>query len=125
MKRLILPLPPSVNHSHRQVVNGHRVMRVPTVSTKEFMTESGWRAVQWARQNQWQTVDGQKVVLRYWIFWPDKKKRDAGNVEKVMTDSLIGILFRDDRWVLPRAMDFSVDRKNPRVELELEVMDVS
>jgi len=64
---------------------------------------------------------GRKVDLRYWVFWPDRRRRDAGNLLKVLLDSLEGILYVDDSAVLPRAMDYSVDREHPRVEVEVSV----
>ncbi|MCL6455071.1 MAG: RusA family crossover junction endodeoxyribonuclease [Alicyclobacillus sp.] len=123
MTRLVLPLPPSVNHSHRQVMNGRRLLRIPSAATREFTAVAGWRAKAWMRETGWVPTKAQKVVLRYWIWWPDGRRRDAGNVEKVMTDALVGILVDDDRYVLPRAMDYAVDQHNPRVEVELEVME--
>lgn len=122
MTRLILPLPPSVNHSHKQWVNKGRIMRLPTDDTKSFYTEAGWLAEQWSNKNQWTLTQKQKVIMRYWCYWPDRRKRDAGNIEKVLSDSLKGILFDDDRYLLPRAMDYSIDKQNPRVEVEFEVM---
>ena len=122
--RLILPLPPSVNHSHHQVRKGNRLMKIPSRQTKDFTHEAGWLAKEWAQKTGWTKTVKTKLYLRYYIYWPDRRKRDAGNVEKVLSDSLKGILFDDDQYVLPQAMDFSVDRGNPRVEVELEVKEV-
>lgn len=118
MSRLTLPIPPSVNASHRNVrIN----LRIKTDAAKLFLTEAGWLAKQWARQTEWHPPDaGVKVILRYWVYWPDRRKRDADNLCKMLMDSLSGILYLDDRYVLPQAMDYAVDKNCPRVEVELE-----
>lgn len=48
---------------------------------------------------------------------------DTHNREKVLLDALEGVLYQDDRWVLVQEQDFTVDRENPRVEIELEVRE--
>ena len=40
-----------------------------------------------------------------------------------MWDALEGIVYDDDRWVLPRCQDFGVDGGNPRVELEFWIKE--
>lgn len=123
MKRLVLPLPPSVNHSHVNVRHGRRLMRIRSEATKRFMAEAGWLARKWAMESGWKVPEaGKKVILRMWMFWPDKRRRDQDNAIKLIQDALNGILWDDDRQVLPRVMDFSVDRENPRVEIEVEVV---
>lgn len=67
----------------------------------------------------WQFIKGQKVVMEILAFYPDARKRDMSNMHKLLPDSLEGILFDDDRWLLIRDIDFSVDRQNPRVEVKL------
>jgi len=32
-------------------------------------------------------------------------------------------IYVDDRWALPRIMDFEVDKANPRVEMEFEIVE--
>ncbi|KKX54472.1 hypothetical protein X546_15655 [Brevibacillus borstelensis cifa_chp40] len=61
------------------------------------------------------------------IYWPTGRKRDVENVGKLLWDALEGIVYENDRWLLPRYMDFSVDQDNPRVEIKfyrLEEADV-
>jgi hypothetical protein len=38
---------------------------------------------------------------------------------KVIQDSFSGILYDDDRWVLPRVMNWDIDKERPRVELRI------
>ena len=119
--RLILPLPPSKNRSHRQT-NEHGVLRRRrTKETLRFAHDAGWLCKAWMRESGWkQAAKGDKVILRYWCYWGDRRIRDPGNVVDALLDSLKGIAYEDDNSVLPRAMDYAVDRERPRVEIELE-----
>ena len=85
---------------------------------REWATEAMWSAKRWRQQTGWQPTHQQKIIAEYWIWWPDSGRHDPSNIEKVLWDALEGILYDDDRWVLPRCQDFAVDRQHPRVELE-------
>lgn len=123
--RLILPLPPSVNHSHHNINRGGRLMKVKSAATKDFILEAGWATKIWMKKAKWIRPEWRvKVVLNIWIYWPDNRKRDSDNLMKILLDSLKGIAFEDDRQALPRIMDFAVDQKNPRLEIELRAMEV-
>lgn len=56
------------------------------------------------------------------VFMPDKRKRDAGNYRKLLTDALSGIAYEDDSqlvrevWVLGGV----VPKEQARVELTVE-----
>lgn len=120
--RLVLPLPPSQNHSHVQINRGGRLMRIPSARAKAFAEEAAWTAAAWAKAARWQVPDRErKIVLRYWTYWPDRRRRDPSNLPKILLDALTGTLWHDDCTVLPQAMDYAVDRESPRLEIELEV----
>lgn len=121
----MLPLPPSDNHANRIGVDRRtgRPRIVARPETRAYKEQAGWLAVEWKGRVGWRTPpEGRKVVMRYWIFWGDARVHDPGNAVKVMADAVKGLLFPDDRTLLPRAMDYAIDRQNPRVEVELEVM---
>lgn len=58
------------------------------------------------------------IVGRFYL--PDRRRRDVGNLRKLITDALAGVAYADDvqladeRWVR-----VGVDRENPRVVLTL------
>lgn len=119
-QRLILPIPPSVNASHRNVTVNKRVK---TLKAKQYIEQAGWTAMAWRNQSGWQVPHPDtKVVMRVWIYWQNNRRRDADNIFKILQDSLTGILYWDDRTVLPRVMDYQIDKDNPRLEIELESM---
>lgn len=65
----------------------------------------------------WEMTKGEKVVVEYEVYWPDKRQRDPSNLEKLLLDALEGLVYDNDKWALPRCIDFMVDRTNPRVEV--------
>ncbi|MCL6548903.1 MAG: RusA family crossover junction endodeoxyribonuclease, partial [Alicyclobacillus sp.] len=98
MERLILPLPPTVNHAYRNFWHptGRR-MRVLTREAERFKQEAAWLAKEWALKTGWSMPPpGVKVALRLWYFWPDRRRTDASNRAKVLLDALEGVLYPDD-----------------------------
>ncbi|MCL6445785.1 MAG: RusA family crossover junction endodeoxyribonuclease [Alicyclobacillus sp.] len=122
--RLVLPLPPSKNASHKQFVRGKRIQRVLSDQARDFIEQARWTSIEWMNKTGWTMPEpGTKVIMRYWTFWPDRRKRDPANMIDMLADSLKGVLFPDDDILLPRAMDYAIDRENPRLEVELEIME--
>ena len=114
MLKLVLPIVPSVNHCYRNV-SIHR--RIITPIGKAWQQEAQYIAKEAARQQGWKFSQKKKLVMEYWTYWPDYRTRDVHNQDKLLLDTLEKILYDNDKWVLPRAMDFTVDRKNPRIEI--------
>lgn len=110
VKRIILPLPPSVNHCYIRTPNGMAL----TQKARDWKLRAAWEAKTTLRG--WRVAD-QKVVLEIWVFWADRRKRDLDNLGKLLCDSLQGIVYTNDRWALPRFMDWDIDNKNPRIEV--------
>lgn len=53
-------------------------------------------------------------------FFPDARKRDAGNYRKLLTDALTGIAYFDDQQVHREVWERGpIDRANPRLELTI------
>jgi len=123
--RIVLPgIPPSVNHMYRRFTYGGRTMNVITRHAQAWMDSVRLAAKAAAVRAGWQLVPaGRKVVVRLWFYWPSRVRRDTHNTLKALLDAWQGVLYEDDYWVLPRVMDFSVDRDNPRIEAELEVLE--
>lgn len=72
-----------------------------------------------ARLQHWQTPEpSEKVVVAIYAYWPDNRIRDMHNSHKLLMDALEdGGIYHNDKFALARDMDFSVDRKEPRLEL--------
>jgi Holliday junction resolvase RusA-like endonuclease len=53
-------------------------------------------------------------------FFPDRRKRDAGNYRKLLTDALSGIAYDDDEQITREIWDKAgLDRTAPRIELTI------
>lgn len=116
---LIIPgNPPSVNHMYRNhVVNG-RAMKVVSKEGLQWKKDVQNLATIAARQQKWERSHDEKLVAEVTVYWPTKRKRDVENIGKLLWDSLEGIVFENDQWLLPRYMDFHHDKDNPRVEIK-------
>ena len=122
---LSLPIPPSVNHCYRRFTDkSGRRMNVTTKKARDWIDGAVDAAREEMRRTGWVPPQGEKVVLEYTPYWPDRRRRDPSNLEKIMLDALCaktkerpGIVMDDDQFVLPRCMDFGYDKAEPRVEI--------
>ena len=112
---ITIPPVPSVNHLYFNC-HGRRAM---TTKGKEYKTGVGNIAIYQRQKQGWEITAGEKVVMELRVFWADRRRRDTDNIIKIIQDSFIGILYDDDRWVLPRIMDWNLDKDDPRVEIKL------
>lgn len=114
--RYTLPLPPSVNHMYR---NAGRGKRIKTQAATDWIERAQWEIKIAARAQGWKLSEGEKLVMKITAFWPDNRRRDVHNLHKLLCDVPEEIAYDDDKYVIVQDQDFSVDRVNPRVEVEL------
>jgi len=112
LNRLILPLPPSVNHCFLR--RGKFTFK--TTEAKQWQEAAALKAKAWWKGEVLQT----KVILNVWVFWNDRRRRDCDNLLKLTSDCLTGIVWVDDYWALPRIQDWTIDKGNGRIEIEVE-----
>lgn len=113
--KIKLPIPPSVNHMYIQKRNGSKML---TTSAQNYVRSS--RALinlaveeqYWLRQEYavWMYVD---IV----VYMPDRRIRDSHNMLKLLLDTMQGIVFDNDYFVMPRIQSVELDDKDPRVEV--------
>ncbi|QMV40237.1 RusA family crossover junction endodeoxyribonuclease [Cohnella cholangitidis] len=73
----------------------------------------------WRNKSGWQTAKG-KVVVNLWYYFPDNRIRDTHNGQKLLLDCLEDAgIYTNDRYALPRVIDWQIDRTNPRIEMEI------
>lgn len=111
-----MPLPPSVNHFYQRTKHNGMML---TPAARQWKELAAWEAKTTLRG--WK-ICSQKVIVEIWIFWGSRRKRDCDNLMKGLLDSLQGVVYTDDRWAVPRVMDWDVDDKNPRIELIVRMM---
>lgn len=112
-----LPYPPSVNSIWGKA-KGHIYLKpkaeaflnevVPKLRVKKNI--AGW------------TTMNQKTIVEYKVRHPDNREHDCDNLFKLIGDSIekSGIV-TNDNLLLPRCMDFTVDKENPGVEVSIYV----
>lgn len=110
MRKVTLPLPPSVNHTYIRTKNGSAL----TQKARDWKELAAWEAKTTLRG--WKIAD-QKVILEIWIYWGSRRRRDCDNLLKLLQDCLQGVVYTDDKWALPRVMDWDIDSDNPRIEV--------
>lgn len=121
---LILTIPPSVNHCYKNFNVMGRRNRVLTPLARAWKEEAYYIANALAHREGWRVPEPEeKIVLEVVAFWPDGRRRDMNNTHKLLRDALEGAVYLDDKMVLVRDMDFSVDRKRPRLEVCVYVKD--
>ena len=69
------------------------------------------------KQNWKKDKESVWYVMDMYFYFQDKRKRDSHNCLKLLMDSLEGLLFTNDYFILPRIQYVTLDRENPRVEI--------
>lgn len=78
-------------------------------------------AISWVKNTGWKCTEGVKVIAKTSVFWNDNRKKDTHNLTKLIFDALEGIIYDNDYYVLVQFMDFQIDKKDPRIEIEFSV----
>ncbi len=112
---LTIPWEYLAQDNHRHLPRHGRLITAPGYRRAKLAVEQiaalSWRGPQ--------LVGPVQVYGRAWF--PDKRKRDAGNYRKLLTDAFSGIAYADDSQVWRETWDrCGVDRANPRIELTVE-----
>lgn len=94
--------------------NGQRII---TKKGKEWVEETKQIAQREVISQHWTPSESQKVIAEIWTYWPDKRRRDVHNGCKITFDAIEKFVYDDDKWVLPRYIDFDIDKENPRIEI--------
>lgn len=111
-----IPIPPSINHAY--YYHGNKKIRTAVTKAYDANVQKIIREAMIA-QNVTMFPEDTKIRMDMWFHFPDARKRDTHNTFKIPMDSMEGILYHNDYWVLPNIVDFDIDRENPRLELKL------
>lgn len=107
---------------YRNARIGNRTVRILSSSAKAWYEESVLIANAWRKRTKWITSES-KTIVHLWYFFPDHRKRDTHNTLKLLLDCLQDAqIYIDDRYAMPRIMDYEVDKHNPRVEIQFEIV---
>lgn len=122
-KPLILKLPPSVNHMYVNAKIRGRNIRVLRKHANDWFNESLEKTRQYIIDEKWE-MKSQKIILEIYLYYPNLKTRDSHNMLKILLDALErGGIYSNDKFALPRIMDFTLDKSNPRIEIFFSVLN--
>jgi Holliday junction resolvase RusA-like endonuclease len=63
---------------------------------------------------------GGEMVLHARCYFPDKRKRDAGNYRKLITDVMSSVVYTDDSQLISETWERAgFDKVSPRIEITL------
>jgi len=115
--KFIVSLPPTENHAY--IITNNR-KRILTKEAKDWQIDAGYRAVYAKRKQGWSLCRNEWLVMELYFFFPNRLMRDSPNMLKVLLDAFEGILYENDRYILPRIMEVMYDKDNPRLEIYLK-----
>lgn len=111
-----VPVPPSINHCYFYI----KGKRIKSNKARDFDKE----VINITKQINYTFPDKTKIVCELIYYFRDRRKRDTHNTFKLLFDAIeTGGLYSNDMYVLPRVIDFSVDKQKPRVELKFYTLE--
>lgn len=121
-ERITLPWSAVLHDNHRFIAirSGYkaRLIASPEYREKKEVAET-LLCAQWHGKGK---MSGE-LALHAQCFFPDKRKRDAGNYRKLITDCLSGIAYDDDSQLISETWERKgIDREQPRIEITLEAV---
>lgn len=98
-----------------------RNIRILRKNANDWFNDAMQKTVSYIEETKWEKAD-QKVIIEIYLYYPNLKLRDSHNMLKILLDLLekAGI-YTNDKFALPRIMDFQLDRSNPRIELNFSL----
>lgn len=132
--KLTSSMPPSVNHylGYRAVPSGkwkngkeiHIVVPYLTKEAKEYKADFSKYGTLKVKEQGWD-IEKTREKHHYMdcIYYFPRIDMDEQNYPKCMSDSLNGIAYIDDNFILTRTNRIYYDSKNPRVEIIISPVD--
>lgn len=115
--QIILPLPPSDNE--RLIRSNYNGLFILSSKYRKYKKEQQERLLYESRvtgRKMYETGKDKLLVINISVFLANWQ-RDGHNCLKALLDVMEGVVYKNDRYVLPRFLYFGVDKKNPRVEI--------
>ena len=114
---LTLPFPPSANRYWRLTTRNGKPRIIKSVEAEGYATRCYWVAKSQIRQ----PLTG-PVCLDMTIYFPNRRG-DLDNRTKQLFDALEGVVFANDRQIEHYSVTRAIDKKNPRVEIQVTAIE--
>lgn len=107
--------PRSTNHVYKSVCRGS----FPSV----YLSAEGKalkEAYKWEAKAQWKGKPlGDEVELWVTLYFGTKRRADLDNFNKLLLDSMTGVVYEDDSQIRHLHIERAYDPKKPRIEIEI------
>lgn len=112
--------PISVNTLYATMCRGNFPNRYMTAKGKAQKEDYGYQVLQQVKKTKWKMTD-KPLSVSIELYLPDKRKNDIDNFNKIIFDSLTGIVWNDDSQIQRLFITKEYDKENPRVELSVNI----
>ena len=117
MIAITLPVGPSVNHCYVTTRQGRRVL---SAEARRYV-ETAVLLVRAEAARSGLAISGKARLCLTARIWFERDNRDADNALKLPVDALAEALGINDRWIKEWHIYSAVDKRNPRIEVELKM----
>jgi len=118
MTRIVLKGKPiSTNNAYKTMCRGNFPNRYLSQKGKDLKESYQWQAKQqWGNESP---LEGRLKVIIF-TYHDNNRKNDWDNFHKLSMDALSGISYLDDSQIQVATVMKSIDKKDPRIEIEIE-----
>lgn len=91
---------------------------------KVYMVKAGKdlkEVYRWIARTSWkgEPISGRKIALKVVLYFKDERRHDIDNYNKILFDSMNGIVWEDDSQIDELEIRKTVDKSNPRIEVQV------
>ena len=120
LKTIVLPWSMVLHDNHR-LMPAKIGRSVRLITSPEYRSRKAQAEIEIMRQWRTPQIKGD-VALHARVFFPNKRKRDAGNYRKLITDAMTGICYGDDAQLSSETWQRAgITKDAPRIEITLSV----
>lgn len=116
MKITLLGEPKSTSHIYKFACRGTFPSAYMSKEGKELKESYQWQAKASYKSSQPLTVP---LEIKVDLYFGTKRKCDIDNFNKILFDSLTGIVWEDDSQIMRSITEKHYDKQNPRIEIEI------
>lgn len=108
--------PKSTQNIYGQYCLGKRPVRFMTKEGKDLKEQYQWEAkAQWAAHMP--LTGSVRLVARF--YFKTRRKADLDNFNKLLLDSMNGIVYEDDSQIAQLYLERYYDKEKPRIEIDV------
>lgn len=115
MELILKGNPQSTQHIYKMTCRGKFATMYMSKEGKDLKESYQW---QLKSQYKKKPLTGE-IDLRVELFFGDERKRDIDNYNKILLDSMSGIIFEDDSQIQSMLIIKNKDKRNPRIEIQV------